>query len=64
MNRIELAATAAPGTEVDLLEVNPDGTLHAFSVTAGHPFIVTGISIERETQRQEQVRLSRPGGGI
>ena len=49
MNRIELVATAAPGTEVDLLQVNPDGTQKSFSVTAGHPFIVTDISIQRET---------------
>jgi len=39
MNRIALVATAAPGTEVDLLQVNPDGTQKSFSVTAGHPFI-------------------------
>ena len=49
MNRIELVATAAPGTEVDLLQVNPDGTQQPFSVTAGHPFIVTDISIQRDT---------------
>ena len=49
MNRIELVATAAPGTEVDLLEVNPDGTQQPFSITAGRPFVVTDISIQRET---------------
>jgi len=49
MKRMELVATAGPGTEVDLMAVNADGTQHPFTVAAGSPFIVTDISIQRET---------------
>jgi len=49
MKRMELVATAGPGTEVDLMAVNPDGTQQPFAVEAGHPFIVTDISIQRES---------------